>query len=99
MEAIGGRAKMRTTIVVSTLVIASAVAQAQTQNPPEVKLLTPTDCSQITKRPQGDFYVKGPIRIGGMLIQNSNVPPHGMVMNGIDNFDVIQRSCFNGKPT
>jgi hypothetical protein len=90
---------MRVALMVSALIIAPTVAQAQQGKPPEVKLLTPAECSQITKRPQGDFFVKGPITIGGMTIKDSNVPPHGIVINGIDNFDVIQRSCFSGRPT
>ena len=90
---------MRVAFMVSALIIAPAAAQAQAPKPPEVKLLTPAECSQITKRPQGDFLVKGSVTIGGMTISDSNVPPHGIVMNGIDNFDVIQRSCFNGRPS
>ena len=90
---------MRVALMLSALIIATGAAQAQSPRPSEVKLLTAAECSQITKRPRGDFYVKGPIKIGGMTIQESNVPPHGIVMNGIDNFDVIQRSCFNGRPS
>jgi hypothetical protein len=90
---------MRAVSIISALIVAPTIAQAQQQKPPEVKLLTPAECSQITKRPQGDFFVKGPITIGGMTISNSNVPPHGLIQNGIDNFDVIQRSCFSGRPT
>jgi hypothetical protein len=94
---LGGKS-MRHALAIFVLVIASN-AEAQQQNAPEVKLLTPAECEQITKRPEGDFFVKGPVKIGMVTIENSNVPPHGIVMNGIDNFDVIQRSCFNGKPS
>src|ERR1700733_6008177 len=90
---------MRIAIIVSMLLVAPAIAQEQRQEPPDVKLLTPDECSQITKRPQGDFFVKGSIEIGGMTIKDGNVPPHGISNGGIDPFNVIQRSCFNGQPT
>jgi hypothetical protein len=88
---------MRVALMVSALVIAPAAAQAQAPKPPEEILLTRVECRQITKRPDGDFFVNGPIKIGEMTIQDQNVSPDGVVLNGIDNFDVIQRSCFSGR--
>jgi hypothetical protein len=81
------------------LALFSFSATAQERKSPDVKLLTPAECAMITKRPQGDFYVTGPIKIGSLTISNQNVPKHGFVMDGIDNYDVIERSCFDGKPT
>jgi hypothetical protein len=66
---------------------------------PAVKLLTPAECAQITKRSDTQFYIKGPLTIGGVTIENSTLTPNGIVFNGVDNFDVIKRSCFNGRPT
>jgi hypothetical protein len=88
---------MRVALMVSALVIASAAAQAQAPRPPEVILLTRVECRQITKRPDGDFFVYGPIKIGELIIQDQSVSPDGIVLNGIDNFNVIQRSCFSGR--
>jgi hypothetical protein len=88
---------MRVALMVSALIIAPTAAQAQAPEPPEVILLTRVECRQITKRPDGDFFVNGPIKIGEMTIQDQSVSPDKGVLNGIDNFDVIQRSCFSGR--
>jgi hypothetical protein len=89
---------MRVAIMVSALIIVPAAAQAQAPKPPEMILLTRVECRQITKRPKGDFFVNGPIKIGEMTIQDQTVSPNEQIMNGIDNFDIIQRSCFSGRP-
>jgi hypothetical protein len=54
---------MRVALMASALVIAPAAAQAQAPKPPEEILLTRVECRQITKRPDGDFFVNGPIKI------------------------------------
>jgi hypothetical protein len=52
---------MRVALMVSALVFAPAAAQTQVPKPPEVLVLTRVECRQITKRPDGDFFVNGPI--------------------------------------
>jgi hypothetical protein len=37
---------MRIAIIVSMLVVATAIAQEQRQEPPDVKLLTPDECAK-----------------------------------------------------
>jgi hypothetical protein len=86
-------------ILVFLAIILASNAQAEQPKPPEVRLLTPAECSQITRRPQGEFMVKGSLTIGQLTIEDSNVFPNGLVINGIDFFEVIRRSCFSGRPS
>jgi hypothetical protein len=71
---------------------------AQTAKPPEIKFLSPAECATITKRSDNEFYVVGPVILGGMTIAKSTVTRNGISFNGVDPFDVINRSCFRGGP-
>lgn len=65
----------------------------------DVKMLTPEECSHISKLPSGEFYINDPVKIGFMTIHHQNVSPRsGIAVNDVDSFDVIQRSCFNKNP-
>jgi hypothetical protein len=65
----------------------------------DVKMLTPEECSHISKLPSGEFYINDPVKIDFMTIHHQNVSPRsGIAVNGVDSFDVIQRSCFNKNP-
>jgi hypothetical protein len=95
----GGVGEMRAFLAVLVFGVFASGAVAQQSNSPGARMLTPAECSLITKGSQGDFIVKGPVMIGGIKFENQSIPPHGVRINGIDSFDVIQRSCFNGRPT
>lgn len=77
--------------------ISSGSVLAQTSKPPEIKLLSPAECTEIVKRSDNEFYINGKVVIGGMTISQSNVPRNGISYGGVDPFDVINRSCFSGK--
>jgi hypothetical protein len=81
------------------VLLSCAGASAQERKTPEVKMLTPAECALITKRSDNEFFIKGPVTIGVSTFEESSVSPNGVNYNGIDNFDVINRSCFNGKPS
>ena len=85
-------------LVISSFFLVDS-AYAQTNNSPDIKLLSPVECAAITKRSNNEFYVEGSVVIGGMTISKSNVPRNGIIFNGVDPFDVINRSCFRGNST
>lgn len=87
---------MRVTVLIC-LLLPTLPAAAQDRKPADIKPLTAQDCAKITRRPQGDFVVSGEITIGDITIADSNISKNGFVMNGADNYEVVQRSCFNGK--
>jgi hypothetical protein len=83
----------------SLVIIVFAGANAQEQKaPPTVRVLTPAECALITKRSDTEFFIKGPVTIGDITFEESTLTRTGTVNNGIDEFDVIDRSCFKGKP-
>jgi hypothetical protein len=94
------RIKMRVIValIVAALAGNAVSLAAEPQKAPEIKMLTPTECALITKRSDNEFYVKGPVVIGGITMTESSLSKNGIILNGVDNFDVINRSCFNGKP-
>ena len=75
-----------------------ALAQ-QRPAPADVKMLTPAECALIDKRSENEFYIRGPVIIGGVKIWDQEIKRRGISVNGVDNFDVVQRSCFMGKST
>jgi hypothetical protein len=86
-------------IVAITIAMFSAQAwAAEEQKAPAVKMLTPAECAQITKRSENEFYVKGTVTIGGVTMTDSSIGRNGIIFNDLDNFDVINRSCFQGRP-
>jgi hypothetical protein len=85
-------------LIVAALAGNAVSLAAEPQKAPEIKMLTPTECALITKRSDNEFYVKGPVVIGGITMTESSLSKNGIILNGVDNFDVINRSCFNGKP-
>jgi hypothetical protein len=85
-------------IAVATFTGGVSWAAAEQQKPPSVKMLAPAECALITKRSDDEFYVKGPITIGSVTLTDSSISRKGIIVNDVDNFDVINRSCFNGKP-
>jgi hypothetical protein len=90
---------MRRILFLTILLSAVTPCIAQQQSPPQIKMLSPSECAVIEKRPIGDYMVNGTINIGNITISNSNVSRDGINYGGIDPFDVITRSCFNGKPS
>jgi hypothetical protein len=94
------RVKMRVIValIVAALAGNAVSLAAEQQKTPEIKMLTPAECALITKRSDNEFYVKGPVVIGGITMTESSLSKNGIILNGVDNFDVINRSCFNGKP-
>ncbi len=89
----------KTITLAAAALLCMSFAKAQDRAAPVgVKMLTPAECALVTRRPEGDFFVKGTLRIGVTTISNSTVSANGIVIGGIDNFDVINRSCFIGKP-
>ena len=76
----------------------AADTQERKEQPP-VKLLTPADCANITKRSVDEYYIDGPVSIGDSTWSQSSVFRRGMIMSDIDVFDVITRSCYAGKST
>jgi hypothetical protein len=87
--------------VIIAIAIAMFITQAwaaEEQKAPAVKMLTPAECAQITKRSDNEFYVKGTVTIGSVTMTDSSIGRNGIVMNDVDNFDVINRSCFSGRP-
>ena len=89
---------MKTIIAVMTAIFATQAWAAEEQKAPVVKMLTPAECALITKRSDNEFYVKGPVTIGGITMTDSSVGKNGIIFNDVDNFDVINRSCFQGRP-
>ena len=81
-----------------TTCVTPAGAQER-KSPPEIKMLTPEECALITKRSENDYYVKGPVTIGGITIEKSNLTRKGVIFNGVNHFEIIQRSCFGGAPS
>jgi hypothetical protein len=77
----------------------SLPVMAQPTPIPDTKFLTPAQCSQITKLSENEFYIRGTVTMGALTIGDQRVPRAAIIVNGINPFDVIQRSCFNGKPT
>jgi hypothetical protein len=75
-----------------------AGAQEKTDEP-HVKLLTPAECANITRRSPDEYYIDGSVTIGVSIWTRSSISRNGMVMNGVDMFDVITRSCYAGKTT
>jgi hypothetical protein len=84
--------------IASTACLTTVGAQER-KAPPEIKMLSPEECALISKRSENDYYVKGPVTIGGITIEKSNLTRKGVIFNGDDHFEVIQRSCFGGKRT
>lgn len=89
---------MKKSALVMLFAISAGGAFAQQQKAPEVKILTPAECSNIVKRSDNEYFIQGAVQIGGMRISQSNVQRNGISYGGMDPFDVITRSCFNGKP-
>ena len=90
---------MRTVFELAFLTGISAQVMAQQQPIPKIQMLSPTECTVISKRPAGDYMVNGTIKVGSMTISNSNVVRGGINYGGVDPFDIITRSCFSGKST
>jgi hypothetical protein len=88
---------MKPTIFFLFAMFLAGAANAQERKAPEMKMLTPAECALITKRSDNEFYIKGPVTIGGMTFAESSLTRKGIVNKGVDNFDVVNRSCFNGK--
>jgi hypothetical protein len=85
--------------LVASMLLFSAFANAQErEGPPEIKLLTPAECAMVSKRSENDFYIKGPLTIGNTTYESSIVSRNGVSFGGVDHFEVISRSCFQGKP-
>lgn len=87
---------MRMPVAFVMLLIGVAATNAQ-DAPPQIKMLTPTECSTITKKSEAEIYIKGPVQIGNATFEASTIT-RGVSFNGVDYFDVIVRSCFVGKP-
>jgi hypothetical protein len=83
-------------IILFAMLLGAGAAFAQTSIP--VKMLTPAECALISKRSETEFFVKGPVKIGGLRMTGVPVTPGAATATGVDTFDVISRSCFNGKP-
>ena len=90
---------VRTLLAGATVLVSLSAASAQGLRKDDIKPLSPAECALIEKRTDQEYYITGPVTIGRATIKNSSVLKGGIVMNGVDNFDVINRSCFSGKPT
>lgn len=86
-------------VTVATLAGNTCLAAAEEQKAPSIRLLTPAECALITKRSDNEFYVKGSVTIGSVTMTDSTVGKNGIIINDVDNFEIINRSCFKGKPT
>jgi hypothetical protein len=89
-------------LVIGMCAIASWLTTAvahERKAPPEIKMLTAEECALIIKRSENDYYVRGPVTIGGITIEKSNLTRKGVIFNGANHFDIIQRSCFGGERT
>jgi hypothetical protein len=73
-------------------------AFAQERKVPEIKMLAPADCDLIEKRSENEFYIRGPVTLGGLTMINQSLARRGVISNGVDYFDIIQRSCYAGRP-
>jgi hypothetical protein len=88
---------MRKILALQLLMLVATAAGGQERKGPDVKTLTPAECALITKRSDNEFYVKGPVTIGVATVTESDLRPGGVIINGVDNFAVVQRSCFSAK--
>ena len=89
---------MKAIIAITIAIFTTQARAAEEQKAPTVKMLTPAECALITKRSDNEFYVKGPVTIGGITMTDCSVGKNGIIFNDVDNFDVINRSCFQGRP-
>lgn len=74
------------------LVAGASFAFAQQR---EVKLLSQQECAQIKRLSEKEFFVTGPLVMGSITLQEQAVPEGGLMMMGVDLFDVIKRSCYS----
>ncbi len=86
-------------VVASALLALPATLQAQSESRPTTKSLSRTECALIEKKSDGKFYVRGPVQIGDLKLEDQDITPDGFSVDGTDVFVVIQRSCFNGRPS
>lgn len=83
----------------SVLAIAFLSIGATSPNPAgqKIKLLAPAECDGITRRPDGSFFIKGEVTLGGITVSQTNVERGSYISDGVDGYDVIEISCFGGK--
>lgn len=89
---------MKAVVAITIAMFTAQVWAAEQEKTPAVKMLTPAECAQITKRSDNEFHVKGTVTIGGVTMTDSSIGRNGIIFNDVDNFDVINRSCFQGRP-
>lgn len=85
-------------MIVSATVLYGLPSIAQQQQP-TVKLLSADECKLVERRNPSEFFVKGPLVIGSMEFTGSVVGRGSGLINGIDVFEVIERSCFKERAT
>ena len=79
--------------VLMLLTVASATAFAQGSAP----TMTPAECAQVTRVSPDSVRIAGPIVVAGTSLSQTTLPRQGMVINGVNIFEAIERSCFSGK--